>query len=94
MSKCKFSFVEYLGHVLSSNKVQPNQKKIQEIVDAPIPKNVQQLQSYFGLINNYRRFIINMSIEMHELNRLLNKDEKFVWSIECQTSIQKKISYK
>ena len=69
--------------------MQPNQKKIQAIVEAPIPNSVQQLQSYLGLINYYRRFIPNLSTELFELCRLLNKEEKFVWSNKCQASFDK-----
>lgn len=86
LKKCKFlqKTVEYLGHVLSCNKVEPNPKKIRAIVDAPSPSNVQQLQSYLGLLNYYRRFIPNLSTQLHVLHNLLNKDVPFDWSNECQ----------
>ena len=55
LEKCKFlqQSVEYLGHILSSNKVQPNPNKIKAILEAPHPTNIQKLQSYLKLINYY-----------------------------------------
>lgn len=91
IQKCKFlqSSVEYLGHILSSNKVEPNPKKIRAILAAPNPQNILQLQSYLGLINYYRRFIPQLSSHLHELYRLLNKDVTYVWSDKCQASFDK-----
>ena len=47
------SAVEYLGHRISAQGLQPTQKKIQAIHNAPAPTNVGQLKSYLGLMNYY-----------------------------------------
>lgn len=84
LEKCKFfeEKVSYLGHEINGLGIQPNRKKIQAIVDAPSPKNVIQLQSFFGLLNFYNRFIPNLSSEMRVLYDLLKKDKKFHWGEE------------
>lgn len=91
LSKCKFfqTKVEYLGHVLEGNNIYPNPEKVRAIIEAPIPKNVQQLQSYLGLLNYYCRFVPNLSSEIHELYKLLRNDADFVWAEKCQRSFEK-----
>ena len=53
--KCKFLLpvVEYLGHQISSDGIQPLLNKVDAIVKAPMPQNIQQLRSSLGLINYY-----------------------------------------
>ena len=61
-SKCTFqsSQVEYLGHIIDSKGLHSSNKKLEAILKAPIPRNVQQLRSLLGLVNYYRKFIPNM----------------------------------
>ena len=51
--KCQFLLlrVEYLGHQISSDGIQPLQTKVEAIVKAPIPGNIQKLRSFLGLTN-------------------------------------------
>ncbi|XP_055915366.1 uncharacterized protein K02A2.6-like [Eupeodes corollae] len=89
--KCKFfvETVDYLGHSLSNGSISPNNEKIKAVVDAPAPKNVQQLQSYLGMLNYYSKFIPNLSSQLKELYGLLKKGSEFIWSPECQNAFQK-----
>ena len=50
-NKCQFSVdcVQYLGFNFDKNGVRPSTEKIRAIIDAPIPKNIKQVQSYLGL---------------------------------------------
>lgn len=48
--------VEYLGHVISRDGVQPSASKIIAIKEAPAPSNITELRSYLGLVNYYRKF--------------------------------------
>ena len=45
--------------------------------------SVHEIQSFLGLAGNYRRFIPNFSKITKPMTRLLQKDEKFVWTPEC-----------
>lgn len=58
-------------------------------MDAPAPKNVQQLQSYLGLLNYYGRFIPNLSAELADLYFLLRKDVPFEWNEKCELCFEK-----
>ena len=52
-NKCAFLLpsVEYLGHKISADELQPTEEKVRAIKEAPHPSNVSQLRSFLGLIN-------------------------------------------
>ena len=52
-NKCTFmkDSVQYLGHQIDAQGLHTT---------APIPKNVQELRSFLGLLNYYGRFIANL----------------------------------
>lgn len=91
IEKSKFlqESVNYLGHIVTSNGIKPNEEKVKAIVDAPEPRNLQQLQSYLGLINFYRKFIPNLSSELNVLYTLLNRNVEFVWTDQCIQAFKK-----
>ena len=64
----------------------PQRTSSKSIVQAPAPKNVQELRSVLGLINYYGKFIPNAATILHLLNDLLRKEAKWKWSKECQKS--------
>ena len=53
--KCSFLLpsVEYLGHRISADGVQPTPEKVEAIQKAPVPKDVSQLKSFLGVVNYY-----------------------------------------
>ena len=61
--KCAFLLpaVEYLGHKISAQGLQPTDFKVQAIKNAPAPTNVSQLKSFLGLVNYYCKFLPNLS---------------------------------
>ena len=62
-TKCAFLLptVEYLGHKISAQGLQPTEEKIRAINKAPAPTNTSQLKSFLGLINYYCKFLPNLS---------------------------------
>ena len=47
-AKCKFmqSSVEYLGHCINASGVHTTDGKVEAILKAPVPQNIQQLRSF------------------------------------------------
>ena len=75
-SKCEFfkERVEFLGHIVSSEGVETEVKKVQTVADWLEPKNVKEVMSFLGLCNYYRRFIKGYSAISAPITNLLRKD--------------------
>ena len=90
LEKCEFLLarIEYLGHIVSKDGIQPMPSKVEAIVKAPTPTNVHQLRSFLGLTNYYGKFIPNLSTILHPLNALLQAKRKWKWSQECAEAFE------
>ena len=90
-SKCAFlqESVEYLGHEVDAKGIHTTTQKVEAIVNAPSPKDVQQLRSFLGMLHYYGKFIPNLATLIHPLNELLHTGTKWKWSKECQEAFVK-----
>lgn len=59
LDKCEFlrEEVEFLGFIISNKGIKTNPKKVEAILNFPIPKTLKDLRSFLGISNYYRRFI-------------------------------------
>ena len=80
LKKCEFGKekVYFLGHIVSSNGISVDERKIEVIRSWALPKNVSELRSFLGLANYYRKFVNNYSETAACLMELLKKEKKFV----------------
>ena len=62
-AKCVFlrPTVNYLGHQIDAEGLRATKEKLEAILSAPSPKNVQELRSFLGLLNYYGKFIPNLA---------------------------------
>jgi len=76
--KCEFGRqeIEYLGHVNSGEGVRMDPKKIKDILNWPILRNIKALRGFLGLTSYYQRFIYNYVRIAQPLTQLIKK-EKF-----------------
>jgi len=90
LSKCEFyrDRIQFLGHVISSNGIEPDEEKIRAVVDWPAPTNLRELRSFLGFANYYRRFVKNYSEIAAPLTYLTKKDQPYVWSPVQQQAFQ------
>ena len=49
--------VEYLGHIITTDGIKPQAKKINAILKLQAPSTPKQLRSFIGMVNYYRDFI-------------------------------------
>lgn len=89
-SKCEFfkDSIEYCGHRIDKAGLHKSPDKINAVLNAPRPENVNQLRSFLGLVNYYHRFLPNLSTVIHPLNALLQKTSKWVWSKDCDKAFK------
>lgn len=88
--KCEFlrNEVNYLGHVITENGVKPDPKKIECLVNYPIPTNAKEVKSFLGLVGYYRKFIQDFSKKAKPLNDLLKQNQLYIWSDLCQDAFE------
>jgi len=81
LEKCKFhrKQIEYLGLVISENKVEMDSVKVARVCDWPIPENQTDVQAFIGFINFYRYFIWDFSTIARPLFDLTYSDKAWNW---------------
>ena len=57
--KCSFlqTSLKFLGHIVSETGISPDEEKIAKVKNWPKPENIEELRSFLGFANYYRRFI-------------------------------------
>ena len=86
--KCFFGQknVKFLGHVISSEGVQPDPARIKAIKEYPVPRKVKDVRALLGLANYYRKFVKDFAKIAGPLHELTKKGLKFQWTNECQAA--------
>ena len=81
-SKCTFlkTSVQYLGHRIDAEGLHATDDKVRAITEAPVPKNVQELRSFLGLLNYYWRFIPQRCISPSPIERTTSS--RYSWTKE------------
>ena len=81
--------VKYLGYIIDAEGLHTAPDKIDAIKNAPRPENLHQLRSFLGLVNYYGKFLPALSTTTHPLNQLMQADQKWKWSDNCETAFNK-----
>ena len=85
LQKCSFfkKHIQYLGHLISDEGIQPLPEKLESIAKMPVPKNAKQVKQFLGLVGYYRKFVPRFADISRILTKLTRKDEDFKWTPEC-----------
>ncbi|KAL4278247.1 hypothetical protein GQ457_03G020180 [Hibiscus cannabinus] len=91
LSKCEFWIREvvFLGHVVSSEGIRVDPKKVEAIVNWKQPTSVTEIRSFLGLAGYYWRFVSGFSKVLAPLTKLLQKGVKYEWSDARQQAFEK-----
>lgn len=87
--KCIFgqTSMEYLKHIISTDDMAANPKKLEAMWLWPTPKFVKGLRGLFSLTGYYRCFVKDYGKLAKPLNSLLNKND-FQWDDAAQTAFE------
>lgn len=90
LSKCNFAkhSVKYLGHMIEKGKIYPIKDNVKAIKEFPRPTTRKMVRQLLGKINFYHKFIDHCTQRLNPLHNLLKKDEKFIWTNECENCFQ------
>ena len=91
LNKCKFMqrSVTYMGFIISAEGISPTEDKIEAIKQAPRPENTTQLRAFLGMVNYHGKFIRNLSSILQPFNQLLQSNQEFTWSPQCEEAFNK-----
>lgn len=78
---------EYLGYIISRERIRPHPSKFQAIYDIAKPKNKRELRRFMGLINYYRDIWPRRSHTFAPLTAMTSKIAKFLWTPAHQTAL-------
>ena len=86
LSKMKFLVWEavFMGHVITTDGLQPNPVTVQAIVNMPTPKDKQGVRRFLGTINYLSKFYPLLSTVTQPLPNLTKEDVQFLWSAKHQ----------
>ena len=84
--KCSFfkKHIQYLGHIISKEGIQPLPEKLESIRNMPHPKNPKEAKQFLGLIGYYRKFVPRFADIARPLTQLTRHDIEYEWTDKCQ----------
>ena len=80
--------VTFLGFDIDEHGIHTEKSKVKAIEDWPTPATKQELRSFLGVANFYRRFIRNYSLLAKPLTDIQGENRIFVWEKEQQRAFQ------
>ena len=89
-SKCEFWLrsVTFPGHIISSERVEVDPRKTEEVKNWPRPLNPTDIRSFLGLAGYYLSFVDGFVSIASPLTTLTQKSKKFEWLEACEKSFQ------
>lgn len=90
-TKCKIrvTHLDFLGHTISGEGVQPSTEKVRAIRDLPEPEDVPSLRQCLGLINYLGKYCPQLADTLRPLNDLLHTDRSWTWDSSHQKAFDK-----
>jgi transposase InsO family protein len=88
-SELRKTEIEFLGHKINSNGIQPDDKKVEAIRNMPDPTNVTELRRVLGMINFLGRYIPNMSANLRPVTELLEEGKEWNWGEPQRAALAK-----
>lgn len=81
--------IEYLGYVISSEKITLSSRHTEAVRNFPQPRDVAGVQRFLGLASYFRKFIKDFANKTRPLQNLLRKTAPFDFDQDCLCSFNK-----
>ena len=89
-SKCNFfkKHIQYLGHLVSGEGIEPLPEKLESLKDMPPPTNPKEVRQFLGLAGYYRKFVPKYADIARPLTNLTKQDVPYEWTNRCQQTFE------
>ena len=81
--------IPFLGHVITSEGLQPDQKKVADVLGMPPPSDVEGVQRLVGFVNYLSKFLPSLSDTLEPIRQLTKPDIAWEWSTEQEGALSK-----
>ena len=81
------SQLEYLGHLIKTERIKPLQDKVDAILRLQPASMVTEVKHIIGIANYYKKFLPLLRKVIRPLHHLTKKNVPFEWTIDCQNSL-------
>ena len=85
-SKCNFfkKHIQYLGHLVSGEGIEPLPEKLEAVRKMPPPTTPKEVRQFLGLVGYYRKFVPKFADIARPLTNLTKQDVSYEWTTRCQ----------
>ena len=89
-SKCNFfkKHIQYLGHLVSGEGIEPLPEKLESSKEMPPPTNPKEVRQFLGLAGYYRKFVPKYADIARPLTNLTKQDVPYEWTNRCQHTFE------
>ena len=81
--------VTYLSHIIGSERIQVEPKKVEAVTNWPVPSTVKGVRRFLGFCNYYRWFVRDFTGIASPLSSLTKKKVPFVWTVVSRESLSR-----
>ncbi|VDI45746.1 Hypothetical predicted protein [Mytilus galloprovincialis] len=79
--------VEFAGFKITNDRVRPCKRYLPAILDFPTPKNITDVRSWFGLVNQVS-YAFSMADRLNPFRQLIKNGTPFLWNYQLETLFQ------
>ena len=89
-SKCNFfkKHIQYLGHLVSGEGIEPLPEKLEAVRKMPPPTTPKEVRQFLGLVGYYRKFVPKFADIARPLTNLTKLDVPYEWTNRCQEAFE------
>jgi len=80
--------LEFLEYGISPQGIHMMDRKIKEVKEWPVPREVKNIQEFLGFANFYGRFIKGFSKVAYPLTELTRKNQAWNWTTQCRQAFE------